>query len=384
MCRKPVIILGAGATKACGGPLTDEILPAALNGNVSFSGRAAPVMDRESLLSLMRDFLTDCFNVPRWSPIEKTDCPSLPMLLSMLRRSQELDEPLGNWSGERLVDARRAIEYAVFAVIEAALGKIPSDRQFHLQLLAPFYRAGVEPVVVSLNYDVIVDNAMFSLGERFQGLRAPDYCVEISTDTYNRFRGNGSFGRLLKIHGSLNWLYCERCRRLDLFVTEGMRGLRTAKALDALYHSVPFDDAYSCRGTPCRNRPQCDGFVSPILITPTYVKDYENPRVQKVWRAAEATMKQADRAIIIGYSLPTDDVEVAMLLKRGLDHLPRQSITVVEYVDGDAARPQGQRTPLEQHPTGQRFRTLFGSGLDWHTTGFEGWLREQSPWQAEQ
>lgn len=95
-------------------------------------------------------------------------------------------------------------------------------------------------------------------------------------------------------------------------------------------------------------------------------------------------MKQADRAIIIGYSLPTDDVEVAMLLKRGLDHLPRQSITVVEYVDGDAARPQGQRTPLEQHPTGQRFRTLFGSGLDWHTTGFEGWLREQSPWQAEQ
>jgi hypothetical protein len=28
MAEKPIIILGAGATKACGGPLTNEILPA--------------------------------------------------------------------------------------------------------------------------------------------------------------------------------------------------------------------------------------------------------------------------------------------------------------------------------------------------------------------
>ena len=155
-----------------------------------------------------------------------------------------------------------------------------------------------------------------------------------------------------------------------------MRGVRTAKALDDLYHSVSFDDAYSCRGTRCRER-TCSGFVSPILITPTYVKDYHNPHVKKVWDEAEAAMKKADRAIIIGYSLPTDDVEVAMLFKRGLDHIPRQRITVVEYVEGDIGRPRERRTALEQHPTGLRFRTLFGAGLDWHTTGFGGWLQEQ-------
>ncbi|MFQ5633656.1 MAG: hypothetical protein ACE5I1_33240, partial [bacterium] len=168
--------------------------------------------------------------------------------------------------------------------------------------------------------------------------------------------------------------YCEKCKRLDLFVS---RGMRTGKALDELYNSVPFDDAYSCRGTPCRNRPSCDGFVSPILITPTYVKDYENPHVEQVWTEAETAMKAADRAIIIGYSLPTDDVEVAMLFKRGLDHLPRDRITVVEYVEGDRDNPLDQRMPLEQHPTGQRFRSLFGAGLDWHTVGFGGWLKEQ-------
>jgi len=34
-----------------------------------------------------------------------------------------------------------------------------------------------------------------------------------------------------------------------------------------------------------------------------------------------------------GYSLPQEDVEVSLLLKRGLDHLPRNRITDVEYAE---------------------------------------------------
>lgn len=376
MANNPVIILGAGATKACGGPLTDDILPAALNGEMAHDDRTTLIADREELLVLTYEFLKESFNVPvDKNPIERQDCPSLPMVLSMLRRSVELGKPIGRWQGDDLVKAKRAIEYAIFAVIEAALRRIPPNRRFHHTLLEPLYAQGAEPAVVSLNYDVIVDNAMFSLSEQFQHMRPPNYCVEIETDKYKDFCAYGNFGRLLKIHGSLNWLYCDKCQRLDLFVSEGMR---TGKALDDLYHSVPFDDAYSCRGTPCRNRPACDGFVSPILITPTYVKDYENPHVERVWAEAEAAMQQSDRAVIIGYSLPTDDVEVAMLFKRGLDHLPREKITVVEYVAGDLGKPANQRTPLEQHPTGQRFRSLFGAGLDWQTIGFGDWLRESA------
>jgi hypothetical protein len=375
MEEKPIIILGAGATKACGGPLTDEILPAALNGEMAHDDQKTLVEDREELLALTREFLSDCFSVPiDHPPIRKEDCPSLPMLLSMLKRSVELGRPIGRWEGDRLIKVRRAIEYAIFAVIEAALRRIPRNRQFHHTLLEPLYQRSADTTVLSLNYDVIVDNEMFSLSDAYQHMRPPEYCVEIATARYADIRAGGVFGRLLKIHGSLNWLYCERCKRLDLFVSEGMR---TAKALDELYHSVPFNDAYSCRGTPCRNRPRCGGYVSPVLITPTYVKDYDNPHVERVWEEAERAMKEADRAVIIGYSLPTDDVEVAMLFKRGLDHLPRHRITVVEFVDGDIHKSAKSRTPLEQHPTGQRFRSLFGAGLDWHTTGFDGWLRER-------
>ena len=73
MSEKPVIILGAGATKACGGPLTDEILPAALNGEMEHDNPNTLVEDREELLSLSSRFLTECFNVPNTRPVKKRD-----------------------------------------------------------------------------------------------------------------------------------------------------------------------------------------------------------------------------------------------------------------------------------------------------------------------
>jgi len=168
MSNKPVIILGAGATKACGGPLTDEILPAALKNWFEMDGQQFSVNNREDLLYLAKDFMQECFNVPADNDlITKDTCPSLPMVLSMLRRSTQLDLPIGNYGGEDLVKARRAIEYSIFAVIEATLHRIPHNKRFHTELLKPFYQKGIEPTVVSLNYDVLVDNAMFILSENY-------------------------------------------------------------------------------------------------------------------------------------------------------------------------------------------------------------------------
>ena len=113
------------------------------------------------------------------------------------------------------------------------------------------------------------------------------------------------------------------------------------------------------------------------MVERPFVKDYDDPHVSRVRREAEKAMKEADRAFIIGYSLPTDDVDVAMLLKRGLGHLQSEQITVVEYVEGEEDVPAGERTPQAQHEVGRRFRSMLGPGLDWHTTGFEGWLNEQ-------
>jgi len=55
-----VIFLGAGATKACGGPLTNEILPAIL--------ADAPAADPAGRLPRLHQFLQDQFHISANSP----------------------------------------------------------------------------------------------------------------------------------------------------------------------------------------------------------------------------------------------------------------------------------------------------------------------------
>jgi len=81
-------------------------------------------------------------------------------------------------------------------------------------------------------------------------------------------------------------------------------------------------------------------------------------------------LREADRAIIVGYSLPEDDVNVIYLLKRGLSQLDTRMTTIVES--------DLKRQKIDEHPVGLRYRSLFGDGLDWRTEGLEAWLQEHT------
>jgi hypothetical protein len=113
-----------------------------------------------------------------------------------------------------------------------------------------------------------------------------------------------------------------------------------------------------------------------VLITPTQRKDYRNPHVARVWALSEQALRSAKRAIIVGYSLPEDDLDVIYLLKRGLANLAStqpSKITIVEKVtDGDM--------PLTDHPVGRRYRSLFGPDICWQTGGFEGLNARLGKW----
>jgi hypothetical protein len=260
---------------------------------------------------------------------------------------------------ERLVHVRDGLEYLIFAVIKHQLeyghGK---DKPNYYEEALRKVNEGVAPNVISLNYDIIVDNTLCALtGDTF-----PDYGTDISTEAYRQSR---KFGKLLKLHGSLNWLYCPGCLRLDLGVA-GLGAPGTSKVLDELYQENPLEPRYGCHGTACH---ECDSRVRPVLITPTHLKDYRNPHVSDVWYEAERMLRRADRVVIVGYSLPEDDVDVIYLLKRGLENVPPSRVTVVEF--------DPQRRHLREHPVGLRYRSLFGGELDWHTEGFAAWLESQ-------
>jgi hypothetical protein len=343
-----VVLFGAGATKACGGPLTNEILPQAFEPNVRRD------IEREYYINLLDQFLIQNFHLPQeQADRTESDFPALPLLLSLVDTAIDRNQPMGpNWPVDTLRQVRRALQYMVFALLEYKLRRLSHD--YYKDLLAKLAQSA-PPTVISLNYDIIVDNALAGLSDCF-----PEYGCDIDTKLYKE---RPHWATLLKIHGSLNWSYCPGCNRLDLAVAESGR---TYKMLEELYQLDPLEARYSCHGFPC---PQCCTFVEPVLITPTQLKDYRNPHVRKVWMLAEQALRRAERVIIVGYSLPDDDLDVIYLLQRGLGQLANQSpknITVVERTSDEAMRAIGK------HPVGRRYRSIFGPNIDWRTDGFEG------------
>ena len=351
MADKPVIIFGAGATKACGGPLTNEILPDAF--------REGDAIEREHYLELVGRFLTDIFHVPGDPALRQDDdFPALPLLLALLDNAIDRKHSFGpNWPVDELAHVRDGIEYLIFALIAYRLRTL--TKNYYYDFLRMIKDQGISDInVISINYDIIVDNALCILSEQEHISGFPDYGADISTQFY---RDVNKFGKLLKLHGSLNWLYCPGCDNLELGITESERS--TIKVTNELYNESSLEERYSCHGSPCS---KCGTFVRPVLITPTHMKDYRNPHISQIWYEAGRTLQQADRVIFVGYSLPEDDVDVTYLLKRGLSNIPASSITVVEF--------DPEHRALRENPVGRRYRSLFGDDLDWHTEGFGNWV----------
>jgi hypothetical protein len=174
-------------------------------------------------------------------------------------------------------------------------------------LLQTVYPSPAEPCVISTNYDLIIDTAMMSVSEtRTSEGRLPDYRIQIRTPFYNA--EGGRFGTLLKLHGSLNWLHCRTCQRMEIGASDSRRYLKVLGRLVG----PSLEQSYTPDGNPC---PGCGTRLRPLLIAPTHLKDYRNPHLAQVWYEAERVLREADCAIFIGYSQPDDDVEVVYLVK---------------------------------------------------------------------
>jgi hypothetical protein len=352
---KTVVFLGAGATKACKGLLTDEILP-------QIHRRAADPASGWSL-NLLKKFLEEQFHVTPVSP--KEHYPGLPLIMSLidtaLVRRQAFSSDLDATAVSQL---REEMEFGIFDLLEEQLEKSPTGN--HWVLLDRFYpRGDQEPCVISTNYDLIVDTAMMFLSVNrplagaAEEVRLPDYRCHISTDFYRNEPAR--FGTLLKLHGSLNWLYCRTCLRLELGESAARR---YARVLAQLVGSDDLKRFFTRDGSPC---PICNTKLRPLLVAPTHLKDYRNPHVAQVWYEAEHVLREATRVIFVGYSLPDDDVEVVYLLKRSLAKPNPPQITVVEY---DRDNPN---LPVTEHAAGRRYRALFGDSIEWHACGLDAW-----------
>lgn len=161
-------------------------------------------------------------------------------------------------------------------------------------------KKSVDNIIVSMNYDILLDNALEGFktrsghGWNYAGIETFNFPIidTKANSTINYF----------KPHGSLNWLYCPNCKKIDVSYGE------------KIYYDFvrPFKKlpiCHSCNQTT----------FEPFLIPPVWNKHiYKKKFGNDFWELIKNHFENATSIFFVGYSLPESDMEIRYAIKAGL------------------------------------------------------------------
>ncbi|KFI37036.1 hypothetical protein HX99_03745 [Peptococcaceae bacterium SCADC1_2_3] len=207
---------------------------------------------------------------------------------------------------------------------------------------------------VSINWDTIWDNVIVDkMGKKgfYIDYGGPVFRIE-SNCMINPSKEQLGL-KLLKLHGSFNWLECPRCH--TLFASRDNLGWRGCF------------DPIGCPRCICFTEEVKEPRLRALFLTPTMLKKIKNPTLQIIWDEAIHILSNAREIFFIGYSFPFADYELRYLFRRSIPHGTK--IKVVLHKD-DAGADMLERN---KHllPVA-RYKSLFRlSDEDFYYEGFE-------------
>jgi len=355
-----IYVLGAGASFVHGAPLTNQILHYALK---------ETGIRNDQRLEVVKAFLKDVFHFDAdVQQVKSKDYPGLVDVLSVVDMALDRKESLAPGYGvEKLRKVREGLEYAIFRALEHSLSHKNKKRPRSKATKQLVEKLSAESsVIISLNYDVIIDIALssrFKDNFTFEGAAAYllqdtdhlgiDYGVEFANFEQ---QGAQNLFRLYKLHGSFNWLWSS--------VTGNIYFGGLSKAIAKLYD----DQSERALNLEAYYLSEQKADLQPILITPTHLKDLRNVHIGILWRKAEEALRQARRITFIGYSLPGDDLHIKYLFKRAIvtrHGWKKPEIIVVDYARGNNI------TPVQEN-----YVRFFGKDVVYYRKGFEKYVEE--------
>jgi hypothetical protein len=141
-------------------------------------------------------------------------------------------------------------------------------------------------------------------------------------------RRPGSFP-VLKLHGSLNWGYCDECKAIVPWpIGQYVSSRRWS----------PFPDARVARVSIGSQIQKYEGHSHPLskypfVVPPTWNKSSHYETLAPVWRAAAHELSEAEHILVIGYSLPESDVFFRYMYALGTVGRPLKQIWVCDPDD---------------------------------------------------
>jgi hypothetical protein len=162
--------------------------------------------------------------------------------------------------------------------------------------------------VITLNYDLVMDVLLSEslLGGMYDLLGYdPRGSARAITDGVPTFYSrDGKTGFYLKLHGSIDWLYClnPNCGHHQIFWPNRLDDK------DERVHSEP--------GTPCT---LCGMPLVSVIVPPTMHKTFEKfPKLGFLWSLAYRELNLADKIVIFGVSFAPSDYYLRWLFKKAI------------------------------------------------------------------
>lgn len=163
--------------------------------------------------------------------------------------------------------------------------------------------------IISLNWDTLLDTYLYKVSKDYSDIKL-DYCLynyDLKGDVpcINLKAGGFKNIKILKLHGSMNWLICNNCGRLYTDYNSNI-------ALSTLMQETGIIKCQYCESFGHQYR-----LISSI-ITPTFLKNIDSIHFKTIWHNAYLDLCDADKIVFIGYSFPEADFELRYILKKSI------------------------------------------------------------------
>jgi hypothetical protein len=310
-----VLILGAGFSNHAGPPLQSRFTEYLLKARYFQPGTS------KALIAYLSDFVHDTFD--RGRKAAPDIWPELEDIFTSIDLSANHGHHLGAlWPPSKLRTVRRALIVRTVRMLGRAYETAPKDKNWRRleRFLKCLNLQGT--AFINLSWDTVLEQR---LSEIFPNSIAYTYGSHVHRGSFpkqgNVVRTGGHHDlnsqmtvTIIKVHGSINWLYCDNCRRTFWFPPAEYKQIA-----DQLLGDVEWKDIDAALGKKttrwtcawCNEVP-----LGTRLATFSYRKSLDFPLFQKSWFLTEQFLRETDAWIFIGYSLPPADFEFKYLLKR--------------------------------------------------------------------
>lgn len=327
--RDVVFVLGAGASYGDGVPLQREILPMLLDGSMGNLDQS--VMGRQ-----LKEFIETNFYVNA----KTGEFPKLEAVFGFLDYFIQQHESLNaRYNYDEIVQIKENLIKIIHYIVNDR-----SNRQ------SPYYHRFWEAVrdhnrnisIITLNYDTLLEQAFLPL---YPGTGYIDYCIHLMNFEKHDALKEFQFWvnprepvlvkpdehpvpiKIIKLHGSLNWKYCNCCNQALLTTWDRNIDLNSGSFVGYTQPDQKEYD-YFC---------PVDGTeFQTLILPPSYVKTLNNPVISQLFSEASREIRAARRIVFIGYSLSDGDVHVKALFKKHLR--PNVELVAINPKSSDSVR----------------------------------------------